>query len=316
MYHPTSRVLAVLELLQSHRRMTGAELARRLEVNGRTLRRYITMLQDLGIPILAERGRAGAYTLGAGFRLPPMMFSNEEALALELGLVAAGQMGLTEHGLAIESARAKLEYVLPLELKEQARSLSQTIRLGLEPFAASLSTQILFQLSSATQFQQRVYLRYQAEGEAASERDFDPYGIAFRRGRWYVVGWCHLRQAVRSFRMDRILELRVSEARFSPPETFDALHYIQQAIASLPRAFPFEVLLKTDMQTAQRYIFETFGVLDFHEAGILMRGSAEDLAWVAQLLAGLPFGFVIHEPAALRLALRDHAANLMRLAEG
>ncbi len=94
MYHPTTRVLAVLELLQARGRMTGAELAQRLEVDIRTLRRYITMLQDLGIPIVAERGRYGAYELGAGFKLPPMMFTNDEALALSIGLLAARHLGL------------------------------------------------------------------------------------------------------------------------------------------------------------------------------------------------------------------------------
>src|SRR5260221_11761229 len=102
MYHPTTRVLAVLALLQAHGRLTGAELARRLEVNIRTLRRYIIMLQDLGIPILAERGRNGAYELGAGFKLPPMMFTNEEALALSVGLLAARHLGLADAASAAE----------------------------------------------------------------------------------------------------------------------------------------------------------------------------------------------------------------------
>jgi predicted DNA-binding transcriptional regulator YafY len=202
MYHPTSRVLAVLELLQSYKRMTGKELARRLEVNIRTLRRYITMLQDLGIPIDAERGRDGAYTLGTGYRLPPMMFTNDEALALELGLLAADTLGLTEEGFAIESARAKLEYVMPLELKSRSRALSQSIQLGLEAFTATASSEIMLLMSSAIQANQQVHMLYQSDKDEASARDFDPYGIAFRRGRWYAVGWCHLRQAIRSFRMD------------------------------------------------------------------------------------------------------------------
>src|SRR3712207_4792248 len=94
MYRPSTRVLTVLELLQSYGRMTGPELAERLEVNVRTARRYITMLQDLGIPIEAERGRYGAYRLRPGFKLPPMMFTEDEALALTLGLLAARQIGL------------------------------------------------------------------------------------------------------------------------------------------------------------------------------------------------------------------------------
>src|SRR5512142_2405716 len=131
MYHPTTRVLAVLELLQSHGRMTGPELAARLEVNIRTLRRYITMLQDLGVPILAERGRYGAYELGAGYKLPPMMFTNDEALALAIGLLVARRLGLAETVHAVESARAKLEQVLPRELKGRIQALTETVKLDL-----------------------------------------------------------------------------------------------------------------------------------------------------------------------------------------
>lgn len=315
MYHPTSRVLAVLELLQSHRRMTGKELAQRLEVNIRTLRRYITMLQDLGIPIHAERGRYGAYTLAKGFRLPPMMFTNDEALALELALLAAAKLNLTGQSFAIESARAKLEYVMPEELKARSRALTQTIQLGLDAYAVLPSTEIMLLISSATQHHRRVFMRYQSEKAESSGRNFDPYGIAFRRGRWYAVGWCHLRQAIRSFRIDRILELSVLEESFLAPDNFDALSHIQESIALLPRAFSFEILLKTDMLTAQRHIFDILGVLELREDGVLMRGSAEELTWLAQVLSGLPFDFVIHEPAELRQALADHAVQLLRLSK-
>ena len=122
MYHPTTRVLAVLALLQAYGRMSGAELAQRLEVNVRTLRRYIIMLQDLGIPIEAERGRNGAYVLSAGFKLPPMMFTNEEALALTVGLISARHLNLADTDRAVESAFAKLERVMPLDLKSRVRA--------------------------------------------------------------------------------------------------------------------------------------------------------------------------------------------------
>src|SRR5258708_17038041 len=119
MYHPTTRVLAVLALLQSHERLTGADLAQRLEVNIRTLRRYITILQELGIPIAAERGRTGSYELTAGYKLPPMMFTNDEALALSIGLLTARYLGLAETVRAIERAQAKLEQVLRLDLQHR-----------------------------------------------------------------------------------------------------------------------------------------------------------------------------------------------------
>ena len=113
MYSPTTRVLTVLELLQTHGKLSGPELANRLGVDGRTLRRYIGKLEDLGIPVTAERGRYGSYSLIRGFKLPPMMFTEDEAMALSVGLLAARQLGLAEAALAVESAQAKLERVMP-----------------------------------------------------------------------------------------------------------------------------------------------------------------------------------------------------------
>src|ERR1041384_7031963 len=192
MYHPTTRVLAVLALLQAHGRMSGSELAGRLEVNIRTLRRYIIMLQDLGIPIEAERGRNGAYILSAGFKLPPMMFTNEEALALTVGLIAARRLNLADTDRAVESALAKLERVMPLDLKSHVRALTETITFDQNPSSStSPSDTVLTTMSSAAQLQRRVNIRYHPNRGEDTERDFDPYGLTFYLHRWYVVGYCH-----------------------------------------------------------------------------------------------------------------------------
>src|SRR5215813_13050528 len=164
MYHPTTRVLAVLTLLQTHGRMTGAELARRLEVNARTLRRYITILQDLGAPIIAERGRNGAYELDSGFTLPPMMFTNDEAVALAVGLLAARQLGLADMVRAAESARLKLEEAMPAELKARVQSLTETITLDLNAQPLVSPSEVMLTLSSAAQIRRRVHLRYRSSG--------------------------------------------------------------------------------------------------------------------------------------------------------
>ena len=119
MPHPTTRVFALLEILQSRERISGPELARRLAVDIRTLRRYIVTLEELGIPITAERDRHGAYALVAGFKLPPMMFTSEEALALSMGLLASQSLGLQDRGAAIAGAQAKLERVMPQRLKSR-----------------------------------------------------------------------------------------------------------------------------------------------------------------------------------------------------
>src|SRR5215216_7918544 len=158
MYHPTTRVLAVLALLQAHGRMSGSELAKRLEVNVRTLRRYIIMLQDLSIPIEAERGRNGAYVLSPGFKLPPMMFTNEEALALTVGLISARRLNLADTDHAVESALAKLERVMPHDLKGRTRALTETITLDQNAESSTPpDEEVLSVISGAAQLQQRVH---------------------------------------------------------------------------------------------------------------------------------------------------------------
>jgi len=316
MYHPTTRVLAVLALLQAHGRMSGSELAGRLEVNVRTLRRYIIMLQDLGIPIEAERGRNGAYVLSAGFKLPPMMFTNEEALALTVGLISARRLNLADTDRAVESAFAKLERVMPLELKSRVRALNETITLdqnaasSTPPGEAVLST-----MSSAAQLQQRVHIHYHPNQGEDTERDFDPYGLTYYLHKWYVVGYCHLRQDLRSFRLDRITHLDAINAHFKRPEGFDPLAHMLQAIATLPRKFAFELLLKTDINTAQKEVFDVLGILEMDKDGIIMRGSVEDLDWLARQISIFSFDFVVREPAELRAELKKHSEKLAHLSE-
>src|SRR3954467_2995142 len=131
MYSPTTRVLTVLELLQSRHRVTGAEIAERLEVHIRTVRRYIATLEELGMPVAAERGRYGAYRLMPGFKLPPLMLNEEEALATTVGLLAARRLGLGGTAAGVEGGIVKLERVLPLPLRERVRAVEETLVLDL-----------------------------------------------------------------------------------------------------------------------------------------------------------------------------------------
>jgi len=316
MYHPTTRVLAVLALLQAHGRMSGSELAGRLEVNIRTLRRYIIMLQDLGIPIEAERGRNGAYVLSAGFKLPPMMFTNEEALALTIGLISARNLNLADTDRAVESAFAKLERVMPLELKSHVRALTETITL--DPNRASStppSEAVLSTMSSAAQLQQRVHIGYHPNQGEDTERDFDPYGLTYYLQKWYVVGYCHLRQDLRSFRLDRITRIDTINAHFKRPEGFDPLTHMMQLVATMPRKYSFELLLKTDMDTAQKEVFDVLGVLESDQDGVIMRGSVEDLDWLARQISIFSFDFVVREPEELKTEITKHSARLGVLAK-
>src|SRR6266576_5003983 len=133
MYFPATSVLTILEMLQSRQRLSWPELAARLEVNTRTVRRYIRMLQDLGFPIEAERGRHGFYRLRPGFKLPPLMFTEEEAQGLTLGLLAVRRLGLTVAPPAVEGALAKIERVLPPILPERVRAVQETLSLTFPP---------------------------------------------------------------------------------------------------------------------------------------------------------------------------------------
>jgi predicted DNA-binding transcriptional regulator YafY len=316
MYHPTTRVLAVLALLQAYGRMSGAELAQRLEVNIRTLRRYIIMLQDLGIPIEAERGRNGAYVLSAGFKLPPMMFTNEEALALTVGLISARHLNLADTDRAIESAFAKLERVLPLDLKSRVRALTETITLDQNRSSSAPPSEVVLNtMSSAAQLCQRVHIRYHPNKGEDTERDFDPYGLTYYQHRWYVVGYCHLRQDLRSFRLDRITQVNVLDAHFDRPAGFDPLAYLMQAIAIMPRKYAFELLLNTDIDTAQKEVFDVLGILETAEDGLILRGSVEDLDWLARQISIFSFDFVVREPVELKAELRKHSAKLANLAK-
>ncbi|MCE9669330.1 YafY family transcriptional regulator [Myxococcus stipitatus] len=311
MSRPTTRVLTVLELLQTHGRMTGSELARRLDVDPRTVRRYIVKLEELGIPVMAERGRDGAYLLVAGFKLPPMVFTDDEALALSVGLLAARGLGLSEAAPAVASAQAKLERVMPAPLKRRVRAVDETVTLDFSRSRVTLDNSALVSLSAAAQGRQRVRLRYQSAREEVSERDFDPYGLAWRAGRWYVVGVCHLRGGLRTFRLDRVRGVEPLDARFERPEDFDALAHVTLAVATLPRAFAVEVLLDTRLEVARRELFATLGVLEAVPEGVVLRGQTDDLDWFARELSRLPFGFQVRGPASLRDALEAHARRLL-----
>lgn len=313
MYHPTTRVLALLELLQTHRSLGGAEIAERLGVDRRTVRRYIARLEELGIPITTERGPLGGYGLIAGFKLPPMMFTEDEALALSVGLLAARALGLDEASPGVTSAQAKLERVAPEALQRRIRAADETIALGLPRgvkvgVAAALST-----LSAAAQGRRRVFLRYRSVKGVESEREFDPYGLAYQRGCWYTVGYCHLRGGQRSFRIDRIALARPLDATFVRPEKFDALAHLEEGVATLPRAHAIEVLLRGDLPKVRRAVFAALGILEPVEGGVLLSSQADDLHWFARELCRLPFSFEIRFPDALRDAVRENAERLIAM---
>ena len=311
MPHPTIRVLAVLELLQSNAQMSGAELARRVEVDPRTLRRYIAMLEEMGIPITTEQGRYGGYRLVPGFKLPPMMFTDEEAQALSLGLIAARGLGLADAAPAIESVQAKLDRVLPSSPKKTIAALRESVALQTGDARTNADAKLLRVLSESAQARRTAALRYRAADGALTSRDFDVYGNVFRAGRWYVVGHCHLRQGLRTLRLDRVAHAEVSERAFERPDGFDASEYLSRAMATLPRTIATEVFLKTDLASARQELHQSLGVPEAAEGGVLLRGSADFLDWYARELMRLPFRFEVRQPKELSAMIAKLAGELV-----
>lgn len=317
--NPTRRVLALLELLQARALTTGPELAQALGVDVRTLRRYIGHLLELGIPVRAQRGRDGGYGLSAGHKLPPLMFNDDEALALAVGLRAAQELGLDGILSAVHSSRAKLERVLPGTVKQRLRDVQDTVALDLKHSGPAgtggpgTGRSELATLSAAARAQQRVSLRYQDRDGRASERRVDVYGLGLRGGAWYAVGFCHLRQGLRSFRLDRVSEARPVAASFGRPEGFDVLAHLQDALARLPRAHRVQLLLHTDLETARQALAPELGLLqDLAPGQVQLLAQIDDLDSLARELAGWPFAFTIQQPEALRAALQRHARALLQ----
>jgi predicted DNA-binding transcriptional regulator YafY len=314
-YRPTARVLTVLELLQAHGRMSGPELARRLEVNVRTVRDYIEMLGDLGIPVEAERGRNGAYRLRPGFKLPPLMFTEDEALALTVSLLLAREHGLAQTTSAFEGALAKIERVLPAESRERIQAVGQTVIFETRSTHVTPTLSVILLLSAAIQSERSVRLCYRSARGEVTERLFDPYGVVAHEGFWYAIGYCHLRKEERLFRLDRVQRIEVTSDSFLRPAPFEALAAVQRALASVPRVWQIEVWLETTLEEARRSIPLSKGHFEEAKQGVLIRCEVDDLPWMARLLAGLGIPFVIHRPPELRAVLRHYALEVMSYAQ-
>ncbi len=308
MYSPTARLLTVLELLQSYKQMKGSEIARRLEVDLRTVRRYIVTLQDMGIPVEAERGPYGAYHLMRGYKLPPLMFTDGEAIALTLGLLAIREFHFPVDAAAVEGALAKTERVMPEKLLQQARGLQEAIIFNTSMPTIPLHSDFVTSMSVAVRQTQRVYLRYQAWNGDDSEREFDPYGIVFNEGYWYTVGYCHLRQGLRIFRLDRISALELREPTFERPADFDVLAYVMSSLELAQGTVQdVVIIMDTTLEHARKLSERLMGEVEQTEAGVVFRRSAYQLEWVAHWLMSLDFPVKVLQPVELKDMLRQYA---------
>ena len=311
---PTTRLLSMLELLQTRGRIGGPELARRLEVGERTVRRYAVTLQEMGVPVEGERGRYGAYSLKRGYKMPPMMFTDEEALGLALGLLAARTLGLVGVAPAVEGALAKLERVMPEVLRGRVQNLQETVSIAIARPTIPADSETLLTLAAAVGERRRVRLRYRSGWAGDSERVVDLYGVMQREGYWYAAGHCHLRGSMRLFRLDRVLEAEKLDDTFARPAGLDSPGAVLSAGASTPGdEWLVEVLLETSAEDARWQLPSVGLALEQAEGGTLLRCSTWSLDWIARVLAGLDCSFIVRRPEELREALERRAEKIATL---
>ena len=308
MYHPTSRVLTVLEGLQSRPSITGPELAARLEMDVRTVRRYITHLQDVGIPIEATIGRYGGYRLRPGYKLPPLMLTEEEATAVMLGLLGTSWLEIGQSPVAIEGALAKLSRVLPVHARERLNTLAAHLFFFSPRQDSRPDASLLVSLTQSAAQCQRVAIEYCSHDEVVTRRTVEPYGVVGWQGRWYLVGYCCLRSGHRTFRVDRIQRADVLDERFQRPDDFDCRAYVMRRYAGAASGISIAVEFHATRTAVQRKIPASYGTFTNTPTGVLFESQYEDLDDMARYLMGLNVPFVVHRPPELREAL-------LRLAE-
>ena len=309
---PTSNLLELLELLQARPVVTGREIADRLGVDARTVRRYLTVLQELGIPIEGQRGVGGGYRMRPGYRLPPLMLGNDEAVVVVLGLLAARRLGLDTASEAAEGALEKIHRVLPADLRRQVEALERTLGFTAGPTSgAPVPGETVLMLADAVRRGRRVRLTYRSYTGETSRRDLSPFGLVVHAGRWYLAAHDHDREALRTFRIDRMTRVTVGEADAeAPPEGFDAVAHVSASLARVPWTWEVEVVLDLSLERAADRVPATLAELSRLDGRTLLRMRVESLDWTASLLAGLGCGFAIRAPDELRASVRDLGARL------
>ncbi len=322
MARPTGRVLTLLELLQSGGIRTMAELADRLGVEGRTVRRYVEHLIDLGVPVESVRGRYGGYRLAPGYRLPPLMLNDDEALAVLLGLVAGRRAGLmTQADTASETAAAKIRRVLPVHLARRLDTVLESLAFTVPPGQfATPETGILLTVADAVRHCRPLSIRYTARDGRRSERTLHPYGIVTHSGRWYVTGTDPEIGGDRTFRLDRIADARTLPGSFEPPAGLDPAQRVLSGLATA--AYRYEVTLRIQGTVEQIRARLPASIASVQEVGaaadvgvvgaagadsdaeaehwLRVELRAERLDWLPPLLASLDRPFVIERPDELR----------------
>ncbi|HLO32869.1 MAG TPA: YafY family protein [Anaerolineales bacterium] len=315
MPNAASRLITLIFLLQNRPNQKASQLASRLGVSPRTIHRYFAMLDEMGIPVYAEHGPHGGFSLVRGYKIPPLVFSLEEAVAVYLGTSLVSEMWGELYREAAQGAMAKLENILPNEQRGEIDwARHSLIATGLQRSDLNVFLPVLEDLRRAVHEHHRVDAIYQnTTNMKATRRKIDPYALVFRSGLWYLVGYCHLRAAPRTFRVDRIQKLSILDGSFQVPEDFQIHNYLKNEFKDQP---VMQARLRFCPQAAHiaasnRVLWES--IQDNPDGSVDVTLTAPDIPWLASMTLSFADLVTVLEPPELRDMVREWAqatANL------
>lgn len=309
MPNTATRLITLIMLLQRQPNQKATDLAAELGVSVRTLHRYIAMLGELGIPVYSERGRHGGFSLVRGFKIPPLVFTPEEAVAVHLGAGLVEEMWGRLYRDAARGALAKLDNVLPDEQRHEVGWARRTlIATGMHRGDQQSLAPLLDRLRRAARERRRVSMAYRSlSRHETTERRIDPFALVHRWGWWYAVAYCHLRQAVRSFRVDRIVELAVLDEVFDVPADFDIHVYLADELDSQPQVTA-RLRFAPEWAMLARDSYPFWDTLEEQPDGaVVVTFSAPDVKWAASMVLSYGGCAVVLEPDALRQLVGEWA---------
>ena len=305
----SSRTLRLLSLLQGRRYWPGSELAERLQVSARTLRRDVDRLRELGYPIQAQRGVDGGYQLAAGTALPPLVVDDEEAVALAVGLQVGAQGGVEGTAEASMRALTKVIQVMPARLRRRVEALTAATVSATWGSTAQVAVDpaILTTTAMACRDTERLRFSYTAASGEQTDRHVEPYRLVLLGRRWYLVCYDLARQDWRSFRLDRLTGPRGTGARFRPRElpAADAAAFVQAGIGSFAAVYEVEALVGAPAETVRERFGRWARVEEVTQARSRIRMTVDQLDWPMLLLGSLGAEFEVVNPPELLDQVRD-----------
>jgi predicted DNA-binding transcriptional regulator YafY len=309
-----TRLLSLILLLQSRPSWKASELATELSVSERTVHRYIAMLDEMGIPIYSERGPYGGFSLVRGYKLPPLIFTAEEATVLYMGANLIRDVWGQTYNDAVTSVTAKLDNVLPDELRQEVDRAQQSLVVGglsrrdYRPWEPMLHT-----LRQCVEYRRCARLLYKSPTrQEDTERVMEPYALTFQWGYWYLVGFCRLRNDTRTFRLDRIRQVTSLDESFVVPDDFSVREYLENSMRFEPNQ---TVVVQLDGRAAPR-VRERHGhwmeISDHADGSITARFGVTSLDWTIGWVLSHGASAKVLEPPELVARVCEAAQGALR----